>query len=70
MDLLILAKSPVPGRVKTRLCPPLEPAEAAAVADHLVEANLVGHDSHGVIRAPKYLEWVAAGELLPGLLAG
>lgn len=33
MDLLILAKSPVPGRVKTRLCPPLEPAEAAAVAE-------------------------------------
>ena len=40
-------------------------AEAMAVADHLVEANLVGHDSHGVIRAPKYLDWVAAGELLP-----
>lgn len=42
-----------------------DPAEAAIVADHLVEANLVGHDSHGVIRAPKYLDWVAAGELLP-----
>lgn len=40
-------------------------AEAEMVAAHLVEANLVGHDSHGVIRAPKYLDWVAAGELLP-----
>lgn len=39
-------------------------AEAGAVASHLVEANLVGHDSHGAIRAPKYLDWVAAGELL------
>lgn len=39
--------------------------EAALVAGHLVEANLAGHDSHGVIRAPKYVDWVAAGELLP-----
>jgi uncharacterized oxidoreductase len=39
--------------------------EAAIVAAHLVEANLAGHDSHGAIRAPKYLDWVAAGELLP-----
>ena len=27
--LLVMAKSPVPGRVKTRLCPPLSPIEAA-----------------------------------------
>lgn len=31
--LLVLAKAPVPGRVKTRLCPPCTPAEAAAVAE-------------------------------------
>ena len=30
--LLIMAKSPVPGQVKTRLCPPLTPEEAADVA--------------------------------------
>jgi rSAM/selenodomain-associated transferase 1 len=30
--LVVLAKSPVPGRVKTRLCPPLDPEEAADVA--------------------------------------
>jgi uncharacterized protein len=30
--LLVLAKAPVAGRVKTRLCPPLLPAEAAEVA--------------------------------------
>jgi uncharacterized oxidoreductase len=41
------------------------PGEAAIVAAHLVEANLVGHDSHGAIRAPKYVDWVAAGEVLP-----
>ena len=30
--LLVLAKAPEPGRVKTRLCPPLTPAEAADLA--------------------------------------
>ncbi|GAA3220397.1 DUF2064 domain-containing protein [Pseudonocardia petroleophila] len=30
--LLVLAKAPVPGLVKTRLCPPLEPAAAADLA--------------------------------------
>ena len=30
--LLVLAKAPVPGRVKTRLCPPCTPAQAARIA--------------------------------------
>jgi uncharacterized protein len=30
--LVVLAKSPRPGRVKTRLCPPCTPAQAAAIA--------------------------------------
>jgi rSAM/selenodomain-associated transferase 1 len=30
--LLVIAKAPVPGRVKTRLCPPCTPAEAAELA--------------------------------------
>jgi len=41
------------------------PDEARTVARRLVDANLVGHDSHGVIRVPKYLEWVRAGWLVP-----
>ena len=32
MDLIVVAKQPVPGRVKTRLCPPCSPGEAAALA--------------------------------------
>ena len=40
-------------------------AEAGIVAEHLVEANLRGHDSHGVIRVGKYVEWVEHGQLLP-----
>jgi len=30
--LLVIAKAPVPGRVKTRLCPPCTPAQAARLA--------------------------------------
>ncbi|MEU1688879.1 DUF2064 domain-containing protein [Micromonospora sp. NPDC005707] len=30
--LLVVAKAPVPGAVKTRLCPPAEPAQAARIA--------------------------------------
>ncbi|GAC1594408.1 MAG: DUF2064 domain-containing protein [Acidimicrobiales bacterium] len=32
VHLLVMAKTPVPGRVKTRLCPPCTPVEAATVA--------------------------------------
>ncbi|MBZ3906200.1 TIGR04282 family arsenosugar biosynthesis glycosyltransferase [Streptomyces griseiscabiei] len=31
--LLVIAKEPRPGRVKTRLCPPFAPAEAAGLAE-------------------------------------
>src|SRR3954469_13137345 len=40
-------------------------AEAAIVADHLVEANLKGHDSHGVGMIPSYLRNVGAGKCAP-----
>jgi glycosyltransferase A (GT-A) superfamily protein (DUF2064 family) len=32
VQLLVIAKAPVPGRVKTRLCPPCTPVQAALVA--------------------------------------
>ncbi|MBJ7328371.1 MAG: TIGR04282 family arsenosugar biosynthesis glycosyltransferase [Solirubrobacteraceae bacterium] len=31
--LIVIAKAPVPGRVKTRLCPPCTPEQAAALAE-------------------------------------
>lgn len=38
---------------------------AQLVADHLVTANLYGHDSHGVLRVPQYCQAVISGELVP-----
>ena len=38
--------------------------EAAIVAAHLVCSNLVGHDSHGVVRIPKYVDWLKKGEVI------
>ena len=38
---------------------------AALVAHSLVDANLAGHDSHGVIRIPSYIDQIRGGELLP-----
>jgi uncharacterized oxidoreductase len=40
--------------------------EARRIAGYLVEANLVGHDSHGVIRVPPYVDWLRAGKVLAG----
>ncbi len=42
-----------------------EADEAAIIAEHLVEASLMGHDSHGVIRISKYVDWVRADQVLP-----
>jgi uncharacterized oxidoreductase len=35
--------------------------EAATIARRLVDSNLVGHDSHGVLRVARYLEWMRNG---------
>jgi uncharacterized oxidoreductase len=40
--------------------------EAALTADHLVGANLAGHDSHGVGMVPRYVQSWLAGELQLG----
>ena len=42
------------------------PDDAREVADHLVEANLKGHDSHGVIRTAPYILSVQEGRVRPG----
>ncbi len=39
--------------------------QAEVAAHHLVESNLVGHDSHGVIRIPQYVPRIKSGEVRP-----
>ena len=42
------------------------PADQAQIASHhLVEANLMGHDSHGIIRIPAYTASIRTGDLKP-----
>jgi LDH2 family malate/lactate/ureidoglycolate dehydrogenase len=40
--------------------------EASAVAVGCVNANLAGHDSHGVIAIPTYIDRIKAGHIVPG----
>ncbi len=39
-------------------------AEGGRIARYLINANLAGHDSHGVIRVPRYLDMLKAGQLV------
>ena len=40
--------------------------DARDVAQHLVDSNLAGHDSHGVIRTLQYLGYIDDGRIQPG----
>ena len=46
-----------------------EEGEAVQVADHLVRANLAGHDSHGVGMLPTYVRLLHEGLLVPNQVA-
>jgi LDH2 family malate/lactate/ureidoglycolate dehydrogenase len=37
----------------------------AILVDHLIDANLAGHDSHGVIRIPSYVRSIKQGQIVP-----
>lgn len=39
--------------------------ESRRIAENLVEANLTGHDSHGVMRVPRYVDYLATGVQVP-----
>lgn len=40
-------------------------ANATVVADHLADANMTGHDSHGLIRIPQYINDIQEGYVKP-----
>jgi len=64
--LLVMAKAPVPGRVKTRLCPPLSPEQAAALARAALEDTLAAAAACAARRRVVVLDgpqgaWLPAG---------
>ena len=69
--LIVLAKAPVPGRVKTRLCPPCSPGAAAAIAQAALVDTLAAVTATPGVRPVLVLdgepgEWVpAAVEIIP-----
>ncbi len=40
-----------------------EAEEAGIVSDHLVEASMRGHDSHGIVRIMRYVQWLGTGQI-------
>jgi hydroxycarboxylate dehydrogenase B len=44
----------------------IPPLDSETIARSLVDANLSGHDSHGVMRIPQYVGFVREGKLAPG----
>lgn len=71
LTVIVLAKAPVAGRVKTRLCPPCTPEQAAevakaALADTLQAASAVEADRHLLVLDGEPGDWVPAGwEVVP-----
>ena len=64
--VLVMAKSPVPGRVKTRLCPPCTPAEAAAIAEAALADTLDAVAASGAGRRIVALDGAPGPWLPPG----
>jgi glycosyltransferase A (GT-A) superfamily protein (DUF2064 family) len=64
--VLVLAKTPFPGRVKTRLCPPLSPAEAAEVAAASLADTLAAVVACGVSRRILALDGEPGDWIPPG----
>ena len=40
--------------------------EAAIISRHSIGANLAGHDSHGIIQIPTYIDRINRGHIVPG----
>lgn len=59
VTVLIVAKAPVPGQVKTRLCPPLSPIEAADLAAAALLDTLAAADGMPALLAATMADVVA-----------
>jgi hypothetical protein len=65
--LAVIAKAPVPGRVKTRLCPPFTPAEAAALAEAALRDTLAAMRAVRGVRRAIVLDGAPGPWLGPGI---
>ena len=65
-QIMVIAKEPVPGRVKTRLTPPYSPAEAAEVAEAALVDTLAAVASASVTRRILALAGTPGRWLPPG----
>lgn len=75
VELLVLAKAPVAGRAKTRLCPPLTPAQAAEVAEAALADTLEVAVGSGADRVLLVLDgepgpWCPVGLEIVGQVGG
>jgi rSAM/selenodomain-associated transferase 1 len=73
--LAVIAKAPVPGRVKTRLCPPCTPTEAAGLAAAALDDTLDAVRATPVARRVVVLDgapdaWAAGLKVVPQRGAG
>jgi uncharacterized protein len=66
VQIVVIAKAPVPGRVKTRLTPPFSPAEAAALARAALRDTLAAVSRAAVARRVLALDGTPGSWLLPG----
>jgi hypothetical protein len=66
VDLLVLAKEPVPGRVKTRLTPPCDPVDAAAIAEAALADTLRAAMASGADRVVVALDGAPGPWCPPG----
>lgn len=64
--VLVMAKSPVAGRAKTRLCPPLSPQEAAGIAEAALADTLEAVARCGVDRRILALDGAPGDWMPPG----
>jgi glycosyltransferase A (GT-A) superfamily protein (DUF2064 family) len=65
-QVIVIAKEPVPGRVKTRLTPPFTPAEAAALAEAALADTLAAVADATVTRRVLALDGAPGRWLPPG----
>jgi uncharacterized protein len=68
VHLVVVAKEPVPGRVKTRLCPPCSPVEAARVAEAALADTLDAALASGADRVVLALDGRAGPWCPPGVV--